>query len=338
MRNGHVAAGVGTRTHDGDVRGPSRLVYLASARVGGVPIPALACRQCGEAAITPALIERTAAIFETDGADAWYERPIEDFVPAGFTCAGCGGTSFDRERDILDVWFDSGSSHEAVLAERPELTWPADLYLEGTDQYRGWFQSSLVVALGTRGRAPYRSVLTHGFVVDEHGRKQSKSLGNVVAPQQILKDTGADVLRLWVAMVDCRDEVRLGKAVLATTVEAYRKIRNTFRYLLSNLFDFNPVAHAVEPDAILEVDRYAAARMAQLVARVRESYRSYDFQSATRAINEFVTVDLSAFYLDISKDRLYTFGAGSTARRSAQTVQALIAEGLATTLAARSFR
>ena len=171
--------------------------------------------------------------------------PVADFVPEGLTCASCGGTAFERERDILDVWFDSGSSHLAVLEKRPELAWPADMYLEGTDQYRGWFQSSLLVGIGTRDHAPYRSVLTHGFVVDENGRKMSKSIGNVVSPQQVIKDSGAEVLRLWVSMVDYRDEVRLGKEVLARTIEAYRKIRNTFRYLLSNLYDFDPAKDSV---------------------------------------------------------------------------------------------
>jgi isoleucyl-tRNA synthetase len=302
---------------------------ISRQRVWGVPIPAVACRSCGGSMTTPALVERTATVFEAHGADAWYERPDADFLPPDLVCDRCGARTFDRERDILDVWFDSGSSHEAVLAVRPELAWPADLYLEGTDQYRGWFQSSLLVGLGTRDRPPYRGVLTHGFVVDEQGRKQSKSLGNNISPQHVMKESGADVLRLWVAMVDYADELRLGRVVLANTVEAYRKIRNTFRYLLSNLFDFNPAVDAVPAPRLLEVDRYALARYATVVTRVLEGFAAYDFQSATHALTEFVTVDLSAFYLDISKDRLYTFRADSIERRSAQTAQAVIVDGLA---------
>jgi isoleucyl-tRNA synthetase len=306
---------------------------ISRQRAWGVPIPAVACSICGESMTSPGLVEKTAVVFETHGADAWYERPDEDFLPGDLACDRCGGRTFTRERDILDVWFDSGTSHEAVLAARPSLTWPADLYLEGTDQYRGWFQSSLLVGLGTRDRPPYKGVLTHGFVVDEQGRKQSKSLGNVISPQQVMKDSGADVLRLWVAMVDYADEVRMGKAVLANTVEAYRKIRNTFRYLLSNLFDFDPARDAIAPATLLEVDRYAVARLVQVIDRVREGYRTFDFQSASHALTEFVTIDLSSFYLDISKDRLYTFRADSLERRSAQSAQMLIVDALTRLLA-----
>jgi isoleucyl-tRNA synthetase len=307
---------------------------ISRQRAWGVPIPALACTSCRESILTPELVEQAARVFETDNADAWYELPVERFVPSGLACPKCGGTAFDKERDILDVWFDSGSSQAAVLARRPDLSWPADLYLEGTDQYRGWFQSSLLVAVGTRDRAPYRSVLTHGFVVDEQGRKMSKSVGNVVVPQQVIREHGADVLRLWVSMVDARDELRLGKAVLARTVEAYRKIRNTlFRYLLSNLADFDPARDAVAPGALLEVDRFALALYARLAQDVARGYDAFDFQAVFHAVNTFVTVDLSAFYVDISKDRLYTFRAGSLERRSAQTVQYLIADGMTRLLA-----
>jgi isoleucyl-tRNA synthetase len=306
---------------------------ISRQRAWGVPIPALKCTACERSMLTLPLVEQTARVFESHGADAWYELPIETFVPAGFACDGCGGTSFERERDILDVWFDSGSSHEAVLAQRPELGWPADLYMEGTDQYRGWFQSSLLVGVGTRGHAPYRQVLTHGFVVDDKGRKMSKSIGNVLAPQAVLKQHGADVLRLWVAMVDARDEMRIGKEILDRTVEAYRKIRNTFRYLLSNLYDFDPARDAVDTAAMVEVDRYALSRYAQVARRMLDGYGAYDFQSIFQAINAFMTVDLSAFYIDVSKDRLYTFGANSRERRSAQTAIYLMADGLVRLLA-----
>ena len=218
---------------------------ISRQRAWGVPIPAVDCTKCGEAIVTPALVEQAAAVFERYGADAWYERPIEEFVPPGLTCPSCGGTAFEREMNILDVWFDSGSSHEAVLSVRPELTWPADMYLEGSDQHRGWFQSSLLVGLGTRGRPPFKQVLTHGFLVDDDGRKMSKSLGNSIAPQDVIKESGADILRLWVAMSDYREEIRVSKEILARVVEAYRKIRNTLRYLLANLYDFDPATDRV---------------------------------------------------------------------------------------------
>jgi isoleucyl-tRNA synthetase len=306
---------------------------ISRQRAWGVPIPAVVCTACGQWALTSALIQRAAAVFERESADAWYERPVETFLPAGFACGACGCTAFEPERDILDVWFDSGSSQEAVLAQRPELTLPADLYLEGSDQHRGWFQSSLLIGIGTRGRAPYRAVLTHGFFVDERGKKMSKSLGNVLSPQQVMKESGADVLRLWVAMVDARDEMRLGREILARTVEAYRKIRNTFRYLLANLYDFDPAADRLPVPSMLDVDRLALAHYEHVVRRVLEAYDAYEFQTIFQAVNELVTVELSAFYLDVSKDRLYTFQAGSRERRSAQTAQYIVADGLARLIA-----
>ena len=302
---------------------------ISRQRAWGVPIPALVCQGCGESTLTTAQTERAAKIFEQDGADAWYDRPTADFVPEGLACAKCGGASFERERDILDVWFDSGSSHLAVIDKRAELGWPADMYLEGTDQYRGWFQSSLLVGLGTRGKPPYRQVLTHGFVVDEQGRKMSKSRGNVVAPQTIIKESGADVLRLWVAMVDYREEMRLGKQSISRVVEAYRKIRNTFRFLLSNLYDFDPAKDAVAADALEDVDRYLLSRYGTVAAEMIRAHEGYDFQRVSHLLNNFATVDLSAFYLDVSKDRLYTLAPGSRERRSAQTVIYRIADGLA---------
>jgi isoleucyl-tRNA synthetase len=208
---------------------------ISRQRAWGVPIPAVDCTACGEALLTTELIDTAAAVFERYNADAWYERPIEEFLPAGLTCPSCGGTSFERERDILDVWFDSGSSHEAVLARSPELGWPADLYVEGSDQHRGWFQSSLMVALATRGRPPYREVLTHGFLIDLEGRKMSKSVGNAIAPQDVIKESGAEILRLWVAMSDYTEDLRVSKEILTRVVDVYRKLRNTCRILVANL-------------------------------------------------------------------------------------------------------
>jgi isoleucyl-tRNA synthetase len=306
---------------------------ISRQRAWGVPIPAVDCTKCGEAMLTPALVQRAAEVFEQFGADAWYERPAKEFMPEGLLCSHCGGTDFERERDILDVWFDSGSSHEAVLPFRRELTWPADLYLEGSDQHRGWFQSSLLVGLGTRGAPPFRQVVTHGFVVDEDGRKMSKSVGNTILPQDIIRESGAEIVRLWVAMVDFRDEVRVGKQILARVVEAYRKLRNTCRYLLANLYDFDPAVDRIPIARLEEVDRYALARYADEAAAVLDAYEKYDFPTIFQRMNQFVTVDLSAFYADVSKDRLYTFAPASAERRSAQTAMFVIADGLVRLLA-----
>ena len=301
---------------------------ISRQRVWGVPIPAVDCTACGEAIVTTALVEQSAKVFERYGADAWYERPTADFVPAGMTCPKCGGASFEREMNILDVWFDSGSSHEAVLSVWPELTWPADIYLEGTDQHRGWFQSSLLVGLGTRGRPPFREVVTNGFVVTEDGKKMSKSLGNSLEPEDVIKESGADIIRLWVASTDYTQELRLGREILARVSEAYRKIRNTMRYLLGNLYDFDPATDLVDPARMEEVDRYILAKYADLALRVVAAYDAYDYGTIFQELNTFTTVDLSAFYNDISKDRMYTFAAKSPERRSGQSAMYLIADGL----------
>jgi isoleucyl-tRNA synthetase len=298
-----------------------------------VPIPALDCTTCGEAILTPAIVENAAAVFDTYGADAWYERPLDEFVPEGLTCPACGGTGFDRERDILDVWFDSGSSHEAVLPRWNDLTWPADMYLEGSDQHRGWFQSSLLVGLGTRGRPPYREVLTHGFLIDLEGRKMSKSVGNVISPQNVIKESGAEILRLWVAMCDYAEELRVGKEILARVVESYRKTRNTLRYLVSNLYDFKPGTDRVPLDRMEEVDRYMLARYGEIARRILQAYDEYDYPTIFQTVNAFMSVDLSALYSDISKDRLYTFAPASRERRSAQTAMYIMADGFARLLA-----
>jgi isoleucyl-tRNA synthetase len=306
---------------------------ISRQRAWGVPIPAVDCSKCGEAVLTPALVEQAASVFDTYGADAWYERPVEEFMPAGLTCPSCGGTDFERERDILDVWFDSGSSHEAVLPFWDELRWPADMYLEGSDQHRGWFQSSLLVGLGTRGRPPFSQVLTHGFLIDVDGRKMSKSLGNTILPQEVIKESGAEILRLWVAMSDFREELRVGKQILARVVEAYRKFRNTLRYLVSNLYDFDPATDRVATEQLQDVDRYILAVYAGTATSVVRAYDRYDYPAIFQTLNQFLTVDLSAFYADVSKDRLYTLAAASPERRSAQTAMFIMADGLARLLA-----
>jgi len=306
---------------------------ISRQRAWGVPIPALDCTSCGGAVLTTEIIARAAAVFEKYNADAWYEQPIELFVPEGLACPSCGGTTFERERDILDVWFDSGSSHEAVLARAKDLDWPADLYLEGSDQHRGWFQSSLLVALATRGRPPFRAVLTHGFLIDLEGRKMSKSLGNVITPQDVIKESGAEIIRLWVAMTEFTEELRVSKEILTRVVDLYRKLRNTCRILLGNLYDFDPAADSVPVETLDGVDRYALARYAEAAGRMRRGYREYDFSAVSQALNTLATVHLSAFYIDVTKDRMYTLAPGSPRRRSTQTAMYLMCDGLARLLA-----
>jgi isoleucyl-tRNA synthetase len=306
---------------------------ISRQRSWGVPIPAVYCTGCREALLTTALTDRAATVFAEHGADAWYERDLAEFVPADLRCPKCGGAEFERERDILDVWFDSGASHEGVRGDHPELQWPYDVYLEGSDQYRGWFHSSLLVGLGTRNIAPYRQVITHGFVVDDSGHKMSKSIGNTIEPQTIIKQSGSEVLRLWVAMVDYREEVRIGPHILARVIEAYRKIRNTLRILVANLYDFDRTTDAVPLDQLQEVDRYALARYGEVATCLLRAYDRYEFQTVVHTLNHYLTVDLSAFYVDISKDRLYTYGPRSDTRRSVQTAIYTIVDGLSRLIA-----
>ena len=306
---------------------------ISRQRAWGVPIPAMDCKSCGQPLLTKELVGQAATVFDEYGADAWYERPLEEFVPEGLTCPSCGGHEFERESNILDVWFDSGSSHEAVLPFREDHRWPADIYLEGSDQHRGWFHSSLLVGIGTRGRAPFDQVLTHGFVVDEQGRKMSKSLGNTIVPQDVIKQSGAEILRLWVSMVDYREDIKVGKEILQRTIEAYRKIRNVLRVLMGNLYDFDPKDDSVPKSRMLEIDRWALAKYAEAAERIVAAYDDYEYPAVFHAANHLVTVDLSAFYVDVTKDRMYTLGAKSEARRSGQTAMFLIVDGLARLLA-----
>ena len=293
---------------------------LSRQRAWGVPITAILCLTCGAVQNDEKINARIDGLFRQEGADAWYAREVAEFLDAGHACRQCRGTEFRKEEDILDVWFDSGTSHAAVLEERAELSSPADLYLEGSDQHRGWFQSSLLASVGNRGRAPYRGVLTHGFVVDEHGRKMSKSVGNVVAPEKIIKQHGAEILRLWVASEDYRDDVKISDRIISHLSDAYRKIRNTIRYLLSNLSDFDPAHDRVAYENLPEIDRWALSQLEGLRARIVAAYESFEFHVIYHALQNFCAVTMSAFYLDIQKDRLYTAAPASRERRAAQTV------------------
>ncbi len=292
---------------------------LSRQRAWGVPMIALYCEGCGRALYGEALCEHVATLFEREGADAWFARPVADLVPPGTACAGCGGTVFRRENDILDVWFDSGVSWAAVVDARPELGGHADLYLEGSDQHRGWFHSALLTSVAVTGRAPYDAVLTHGFTLDGAGRKMSKSLGNVIAPEEVISRHGAELLRLWVAAEDYRDDVRISQDILGQLVEAYRRLRNTARFLLSNLYDFDPAADAVRVDRLPELERWALHRTHHLAERVLAAYEAYEFHTIYHALNNFCSVDLSSFYLDVRKDRLYCERPAGPERRATQT-------------------
>ena len=273
-----------------------------------------------------------ADIFERETADAWYKRPASELLPPGTTCE-CGGTEFDKEFDILDVWFDSGSSHYVVLNGEDGLHWPADIYLEGGDQYRGWFHSSLLIAVGVNGTAPYRTVICHGWTLDAEGRAMSKSVGNVISPLDVIKDNGAEILRLWVASIDYTEDARISEEILSRLREAYRKLRNTSRFLLGNLYDFNP-ANAIGDDcALTELDRWALARTAAVAKKVEEAYKRYEFHTVYHTLYNFFVVDMSSFYLDILKDRLYTAAPQSTSRRAAQTALFRIADTMVRLLA-----
>ncbi|NOZ02038.1 MAG: isoleucine--tRNA ligase, partial [Deltaproteobacteria bacterium] len=293
---------------------------ISRQRHWGVPIVALTCRDCGEAATTRELVDHVASVFEKDGADAWFDRDLADLTPDGFSCPKCGGTSFDKVRDILDVWFDSGTSYAAVMEKRYGYKRPVDLYLEGSDQHRGWFQSSLLASVGTRGQAPYRAVLTHGFVVDGNGRKLSKSLGNFIPPDRLLRRYGAELMRLWTAAQDYRDDIRLSDEILKRLVDSYRKMRNTLRFMLGVVSDMDPDSDMVEHDELLPPDRWALHRFGEVVSKVRNAYTEYEFHSVVRTLLDFMTTELSSFYLDIGKDRLYCDLADGMRRRSVQTV------------------
>jgi isoleucyl-tRNA synthetase len=301
---------------------------ISRQRDWGVPVIALFCEGCGTVLASEALCEHAARLFEREGADAWFAHPEADLAPPGTRCAKCGGTAFRRETDILDVWFDSGVSWRTVVERRAELAGHADVYLEGSDQHRGWFHSALLTGVAVAGRAPYDTVITHGFFVDGAGRKMSKSLGNVIAPEQVIKRHGAELLRLWVAATDYREEMRISDEILNGFVEAYRRIRNTVRFLLSNLYDFDPARDAVPVAELPELDRWALHRTHALAERCGAAYEAFEFHVVYHALNNFCSVDLSALYLDVLKDRLYCEQADGAARRAGQTAVHAIVDTL----------
>ena len=289
---------------------------ISRQRVWGVPIPVFYCKNCGKYHITDASIKAVSDLFRKEGSDAWYKYDANEIMPKTEVCE-CGASDWEKDPDIMDVWFDSGSTWSAVCRERPELNWPADLYMEGADQFRGWFQSSLLTSVATQGVAPYKGVLCHGWVVDEQGKQMHKSAGNGVEPSEIIRDYGADIVRLWVASSDYTVDVRAGKNIFKQLSEAYRKMRNTARFMLGNIGDFNPATDMVAEDQLFEIDRWALKSCNNLTANVRAAYDNYDFSRAYHAIYNFCVIDMSNFYMDVIKDRLYC--ADKHARRCAQT-------------------
>ncbi len=306
---------------------------LSRQRAWGVPVVAVRCAPCGRSLTDERLLAQVAEIFQQEGSDSWYSRDLSTLVPAGLRCPDCGGAQFERETDVLDVWFDSGVSFAAVVESEHGSSAVADLYLEGSDQHRGWFHSALLAAVATRGRAPYRAVLTHGFVLDGEGRKMSKSVGNVVAPQRIIQDYGADILRLWVAAEDYRDDVRISEEIMRRLADSYRRVRNTARNLLGNLADFDPATDRVALSDMPELDRWTLGRLEGLIRRCRAAYAAYEFHLVYHALNNFCSADLSALYFDIVKDRLYCSARASRERRAVQTVMHDVLLGLVRVIA-----
>ena len=284
---------------------------ISRQRIWGVPIAVFLCESCHEPLNNESINKSIVQLFDREGADAWYKHAAADLLPKGTKCPNCAGKEFRKEMDILDVWFESGSSWLAVLEQEPELQFPADLYTEGGDQHRGWFQSSLLNAVGLRDTAPYRMTITSGWTLDEQGRAFSKSLGNGVDPVEVADRLGAEIIRLWVASVDFREDVVASENIMQRVSENYRKLRNTLRFLLSNLYDFSPPQHALHFSQLQPLDQYILARTAELDAAIRTAYDEFEFHRAYQALNEFINTDLSALYLDVVKDRLYTLAPDS---------------------------
>jgi len=301
---------------------------LSRQRYWGVPIIAFYCKDCKEVLLDAKVIDHVAKIVEAEGADAWFIRKEEELMPEGTKCGKCGSAYFKKETDIIDVWFDSGVSHQAVLKKRDILDYPCELYLEGSDQHRGWFQSALITAMGIDGKAPYKQVLTHGFVVDGLGKKMSKSLGNVITPEEVMKKYGADILRLWVASSDYSEDVRLSGEILTRLADAYRKIRNTYKYLLSNLYDFDPEKDRVAYKDMPEFDRWILHKLALLIKETTINYETYAFHKVYRDVYNFCVTEVSSIYLDVMKDKMYTFAKSSIERRSGQTAMFEVLEAL----------
>ena len=295
---------------------------ISRQRAWGVPIPIFYCEDCGEVICTDETIENVANMFDKETSDAWVKYSAQELLPAGFVCPKCGKSHFRKEKDIMDVWFDSGVSWRAVVEKRADELGhtPVDMYLEGSDQHRGWFQSSLLTSIATQGKAPYKQVLTHGFVFGEDGRKMSKSLGNYIRPDDIIKNYGADILRLWAASVDYRNDIKIGNNIVGQLTEIFKKTRNTARFLSGNLFDFDPAVDYVQYDELKNIDKFALHKLNKLVADVTEAFEHYEFYKYFQCLQNFAAVDLSSFYLDIVKDRLYTAGKKSLSRRACQTV------------------
>lgn len=295
---------------------------ISRQRAWGVPIPIFYCEDCGEVICDDRTIENVARIFEEESSDAWVKYSAEELLPEGYVCPKCGKKHFKKEKDIMDVWFDSGVSWRAVVEKRSEELGhtPVDMYLEGSDQHRGWFQSSLLTSIATQGKAPYKQVLTHGFVFGEDGRKMSKSLGNYIRPDDIIKNYGADILRLWAASVDYRNDIKIGNNIVGQLTEIFKKTRNTARFLIGNLFDFDPNSDYIEYDELKNIDKFALHKLNKLIAEVTEAFENYEFYKYFQSLQNFAAVDLSSFYLDIVKDRLYTAGKKSLSRRACQTV------------------
>ena len=306
---------------------------VSRQRVWGVPIPAFYCANCQHVVADADVIRHVADIFEKETADAWYKREASELLPEGFKCEECGATEFTKETDILDVWFDSGSSSVAVLENRENLRWPADVYIEGGDQFRGWFNSSLMVGLAVHDRAPYDAVICHGWTLDAQGKAMHKSAGNAVSPDEVIPKLGAETLRLWCVSSNYMEDMRCSDEILQRVTDGYRKLRNTARFALGNLYGFDPARDSVSEHEMLEVDRWALAELDSAIVDVRDAYENYDFHAVYQRLHQFSTVTLSARYFDIIKDRLYTFGPRNAARRSAQTALYRIADSLARMLA-----